>query len=688
METADFVFELLKNSSTNIFLTGKAGTGKTTLLHHVKQSIRKNFVVVAPTSVAAINAGGVTMHSFFQLPFGPIIPQQTEDLVSDQSLYKYSPEKIRMIRALDMVIIDEISMVRADQLDYIDLTLRKINLTNQPFGGIQLLVVGDPLQLPPIKENWAILSRYYQSAYFFESMALKKAGFVTVELKKVHRQNNQLFIELLNAVRKGDVTKPMFDKLNERYSVSIPSTDQRFITITTHHKIVNSINQENLDLLPGEVSVYKASISGDFPADASPAEETLELKVGARVIMIKNDDSGKKAYYNGRAARILQLSANSVTVEFLDDGSQFELAQQTWHNVKYNLDEHVNKVAETNTGSFTQYPVKLAWAITVHKSQGLTFDNVILDIAGSFEPGQAYVALSRCRSLEGMVLRNIVVPKNIQTDVVAVRFMDNILVPHDLHTFLKQNEISEQYQILLNIFDFAAIADRLNAIETLVAKLQIPLFKHEIVEALRKHIIRPANKFVKDEITSLDTDVMPGDNGGFDNRLLAAANYFKSRISEQAASLVVTAEEFAEMSGDAARLTDLFSEIIHLLMVKSEIFKGLNEKLPLKNLQQTARVSLSKAIKRLKEKKKDEEPLSHPALYDQLVQWRRDYSAKKSLPLHIIMADKTLRKITEKTPRTLDQFSAIRGIGPAKAKEIGQIITDLINGYFGTQQLF
>lgn len=628
------------------------------------------------------------MHSFFQLPFGPIIPQETEDLISDQSLYKYSPEKIKMIRALDMVIIDEISMVRADQIDFIDLTLRKINLTNQPFGGIQLLLIGDPLQLPPIKDNWTILSRYYQNAYFFESKALKKAGFVTIELKKVHRQNNQLFIKLLNAVRNGDIIKPFFDKLNERYSIDIPSTDQRFITITTHHKIVNTINRENLDSLPGEIFVYKASISGDFPADASPAEETLELKVGARVIMIKNDDSGKKAYYNGRAARILQLSSNGITVKFLDDESQFELGQQTWHNVKYNLDEQINKVAETNTGSFTQYPVKLAWAITVHKSQGLTFDNVILDIAGSFEPGQSYVALSRCRSLEGIVLRNIVVPRNIQTDEDAVRFMDKIHVPHDLDAFLKQNEIDEQYKILHTIFDFSAIADRLNGIEILVYKTQISLFRQEIIEAIRKHIIMPANKFKKGEVANLYVDVLPYDNVGFDDRLLAAADYFTRQIGKLVADLVALAEELPEINGDASRLTDLFSETIHLLMVKSKIFKGINEHLSLASIRQSARIHLSKQIKRQNEKKKNEDPLSHPALYDQLIQWRRDYSAKKTLPLHIIMADKTLLRIAEKTPRTLDQFATMPGIGPVKANEIGRVIIDIINAYFGTQQLF
>lgn len=688
METTDFVFELLKNSSAHVFLTGKAGTGKTTLLHEVKKTTSKNFIVVAPTSVAAINAGGVTMHSFFQLPFGPILPDAKEDLASDQSLHKYSLEKLRMIRSLELIIVDEISMVRADLLDYLDLTLRKINLTDEPFGGIQLLLIGDPLQLPPIKENWAMLSRYYQSPYFFESIALKKAGFVTIELKKVHRQTDQLFIELLNAVRKGKVTQEMFEMLNERHSGNLPITDQRYISITTHHKIVNEINLANLGALPGEIFTYNGTVLGDFPIDALPADENLSLKVGARVIMIKNDDSGKKAYYNGRAAQVTQLSANGVVVSFLDDGTELNLAQQTWQNIKYNLDTQTNKIAENNTGSFTQYPIKLAWAITVHKSQGLTFDNVILDVAGCFEPGQAYVALSRCRSLDGILLRNAIVPQNIKTDPNAVRFMDNIQLPENLEAFLKQNNISEQFQVVHHAFDFSAIAKRLNAVESSLAKFPVLVFKQEIIEAIRKHIIRPAGKFQNDEILKLKTDLPLAENEEFNARLLTAANYFERHISRNSESLFNMADDLPEMTGDAARLTDLLTEVLHLFMVKLEIFRALEGQLPLTDIRKIAHLNLSKTITRLKGKEEKEEPLSHPALHAQLIQWRREYSSKKSLPLHIIMADKTIHRIAEKTPRTLDQFATIPGIGPAKAKVIGQGIIDIINAYFGTQQLF
>ncbi len=688
MEIKDFVFELLNNSFTNIFLTGKAGTGKTTLLHEVKKASSKNFVVVAPTSVAAINAGGVTMHSFFQLPFGPIIPKYEEDLESDQSIHKYSVEKLKLIRSLELIIIDEISMVRADLLDYLDLTLRKINLSHEPFGGIQLLLIGDPLQLPPIKENWPILSRYYDSPFFFESIALKKEGFVTVELQKVHRQNDLVFIELLNAVRMGNMTTGMFEMLNQRYSGDVPSTDQRYITITTHHKIVNEINRSNLDALPGEVFTYKGSISGDFPADALPADENLGLKVGARVIMIKNDDSGKKAYYNGRAATITQLSPNSIVVTFLDNGTELNLAQQTWQNVKYNLDAYTNKIAENNAGSFTQYPIKLAWAITVHKSQGLTFDNIILDVAGSFEPGQAYVALSRCRSLDGIQLRNPVAPKNIQTDHHAVRFMDNIHLPDKLEVFLRRNQILQQLQTIKQVFDFSAIERRVTVIESLLAKFPVLLFKQEIIEAIKKHILRPANKFRNDEILALDTNLPLNENEGFIARLLAAANYFEKQISEYSGNLFTMAGDLPEMTGDGARLTQILAEVLHLFMVKVEIFKALGEKIPLTNIRKVASTSLAKSVVQPKGKEKREDPLSHPALFDQLIQWRKDFSSKKSLPLHIIMADKTLRRIAEKTPRTLDQFATIPGIGPVKAKEIGQVIIDIINTYFGTKQLF
>ncbi len=678
MEIQDLVVSLVNVTTTNIFLTGKAGTGKTTLLHRIKSETKKNHVVVAFTAVAAINAGGVTINSFFQLPTGPIIPQK-EDLAGDQTLYRYNPDKLRLIRSLELIIIDEISMVRVDLLDCLDVTLRKINLTDAPFGGIQLLLIGDPLQLPPVKDNWSLLSRYYPSPYFFDSTGLKKAGFVAVELTTVHRQKEHVFVNILNATRLGTLTGNMLEMLNQRYARILPELNERYITITTHHKYVNEINEQNLAALPGEEFVYIATITGDYPAEAAPTSETLRLKAGARVIMIKNDDSAKKAYYNGRAAHVTQLSANGITVAFIDDGSELLLAPQTWQNVKYSLDTQTDRLDETSSGSFTQYPIKLAWAITVHKSQGLTFDETMLDVSECFEPGQAYVALSRCRSLEGIVLRKPVLPQNIQADHVALRFMAGIKTPENFKEFLEQVQLNDEQRMLKSFFDFTAINSRLQVIESLNLKNPSLLFKDDLVNSLYKNVTRPAKKFLDNEFKA------PGIPAA---RILTAADYFGKQVNEWSSQFAAVAGDMPQMTGNGIRINELLEEIIHLLIVKAEIFKALTQDIPSRQILTSARFGLAKPYKSKKSNEKDQAPLNHPALHEQLLQWRRDYSAQKSLPLHIIMADKTIRRVAEKTPRSLEQLAALPGIGPVKAKEIGQLVIDIVNAYFGTHQLF
>lgn len=385
----NLVLKFVENTSSPIFLTGKAGTGKTTFLRWLKSSTTKNYAVTAPTAVAAINAGGVTIHSFFQVPFGPQIPVVSDNEISNLVPRQITLEKTKILKCLDLLIIDEISMVRADTLDYIDGTLRQVRGSMLPFGGVQLLMIGDLYQLPPVFEkDWPLLRNFYQGPYFFNSLVLKKNRLLTFELTQVYRQSDPLFVEILNHIRNGYLEDRFLEQLNTHYRPDLNANSLKdYVTLSTHNQSVNEINQQRLKELDGEAFTFKAVITGEFPKDGYPAEEELVLKVGAQVMFIKNDSSGKKQYYNGRTARVSSISEGNIRLSFLDDDSLFDVIPEKWNNVKYTLAEADQKVSESNNGSFSQYPLRLAWAITIHKSQGLTFEKAVIDIDAAFAFG-------------------------------------------------------------------------------------------------------------------------------------------------------------------------------------------------------------------------------------------------------------------------------------------------------------
>ena len=400
LETA---WEIIANTDTHIFLTGKAGTGKTTFLRQLRNELPKRMVVLAPTGIAAINAQGVTIHSFFQLNFGPQIPGSKQQ----NKRYQFRKQKIQLIRSLDLIVIDEISMVRADVLDAIDEVLRQYRDHSRPFGGVQMLLIGDMQQLAPVakEEEWRLLSPFYATPYFFSSKALQSTDFVTVELKHVYRQSNPLFLDILNKVRTNTVDDATLKKLNERYIPDfLPKNDEGYIRLTTHNYQADAINKQKLDELTTLPYNYEAVTDGDFPEIAYPTEKNLTLKVGAQVIFVKNDSSPQKAFYNGMIGEVVEMTDKQVTVRALDDGNIIEVGHERWENTKYTLDDKTKEIKEDIVGTFSQFPLKTAWAITVHKSQGLTFERAIIDVQHSFAHGQTYVALSRCKTLDGMVL--------------------------------------------------------------------------------------------------------------------------------------------------------------------------------------------------------------------------------------------------------------------------------------------
>ena len=451
-------WDFVENTGRSIFLTGKAGTGKTTFLRTVMQQSRKRPIVVAPTGVAAINAGGVTIHSFFQLPFSPYVPG-----AKVESKFDFSREKRKIIASIDLLIIDEISMVRADLLDAIDAVLRRFRDHNLPFGGVQLLLIGDLAQLTPVvtPEDERLLKPYYDTPYFFGSKALQQIDYVTIQLEHVYRQQDESFIKILNEVRNGHPSAEALAQLNSRAILNSQFSilnSQLAIRLTTHNHLANYYNESELQKLPGRSYSYRAEIKGTFPDYSYPTAETLELKVGAQVMFVKNDPSGEHLYYNGRIGRVMEASEKHLTVYCEGDANAIEVEPLEWENTRYTLNEVTREIESEVQGTFKQLPLRLAWAITIHKSQGLTFDHAIIDANQSFAPGQVYVALSRCRTLEGLTLATPLEARSIIND----QRVDSYIAQQESEAERSIQQLpvlKQEYEryLLLQLFDFRSI---------------------------------------------------------------------------------------------------------------------------------------------------------------------------------------------------------------------------------------
>ena len=429
--------ELVKYGHPLIYLTGKAGTGKTTFLKYLRQTTEKNTIVLAFTGVAAINAGGQTINSFFKIPFGPFVPNDqrlrtrpVEGEIDRSTIYnhfQYNKEKLEIINGMELLIIDEISMVRCDLLDVIDRLLRVFRKReNEPFGGVQVILIGDTFQLPPIDKEWHILQPFYESTFFFSSRVILNNKPVYIELKKIYRQNEQEFIELLNRVRINKVNQNELNLLNSKFNPTFSTTENaNYITLATHNKIVESTNLSKLADLPGEMQLFEATITNDFPDNIMPTDRVLQLKEGAQIMFIKNDKP--KRIYNGKIAKINKIEDKKIIAEYEDRGEIIELIveKQIWNNIRYSWNDTEKKIEEEIIGTFSQFPIKLAWAITVHKSQGLTFEKVIADLGSAFASGQVYVALSRCTSFNGLVLKTKIDHAAIKTDPQVIKFAEN-----------------------------------------------------------------------------------------------------------------------------------------------------------------------------------------------------------------------------------------------------------------------
>ena len=466
---AEIAAKFVNYTSKHVFLTGKAGTGKTTFLRKLIQLTHKKAMICAPTGIAAINAAGVTIHSLFQLPFGAFFPDSAANIINQNITFNFNTprtivkhlnmqgNKRRMIQELELLVIDEVSMLRADMLDAIDFTLRYIRRNrNVPFGGVQLLFIGDLHQLPPVVKNdeWRVMAGFYKSIYFFDALALKDHPPVYIELDKIYRQDDAVFIDLLNNLRNNQITAEDTALLRQHFKQDFkPKADDNYITLTTHNNKADTINRERLTQLKTKSFFFEAKITGDFNEYAYPNDKSLELKVGAQIMFIKNDMTAEKRYYNGKIGVVHHIAKDVIEIELPEEKTVITISPYTWENVKYKLNEATNEIAENVAGAFVQYPIKLAWAITVHKSQGLTFDKAIIDIGDAFAPGQAYVALSRLRSLKGLVLTSHLRETGLQQDQ-NIHYFSKTKQPNEV---LNQQISFESYYFirtyLLSAFD-------------------------------------------------------------------------------------------------------------------------------------------------------------------------------------------------------------------------------------------
>jgi ATP-dependent DNA helicase PIF1 len=530
------------------FITGKAGTGKTTLLKRIAERTQKNVVVVAPTGVAAINAGGVTIHSMFGLPLTCFVPGNDfadPNLATNRPRLRhehmhYRKEKLRLFRELDSLVIDEVSMVRCDLLDAIDFVLRTVRRNDKPFGAVQVLLIGDMHQLPPVIKDpeWNILKAYYQSPYFFDSRVWPQLNAAKIELQTTYRQSDARFLALLSHIRHRRMDDGDYAQLRGRYNPNFEATGKGYVLLSTHNLKADAVNTSELEKIPGPMQSFEAKIEGDFPENLFPCDRMLHLKTGAQVMFIRNDTEGGR-YYNGKLAAVKRMDRESITVTFNDDGQDYDLHREIWENTDYSVDAESGTVVKKELGSFSQFPLRLAWAITIHKSQGLTFDKVIIDAGRSFAPGQVYVALSRCRSLGGIVLHSLIPPSALHSDERIGEFSAAHHSPGGLQDVLETEKILFANHSLLRLFTFSGLSEHLQEWQELITKKEIPdkdaaIALQERISAQAAELNATAARFrrqLERIFAAIDSD--PSQTATLKERSAKAIRYFTDQIAAQ-----------------------------------------------------------------------------------------------------------------------------------------------------------
>lgn len=693
-ERFDLAFGFVTETSENIFLTGKAGTGKTTFLKYLKEHCAKNIVVAAPTGVAAINAGGVTLHSLFQLPFIPFLPtrQNKEALLAKM---KFNKQRQQLLRKMELLVIDEISMVRADVMDAIDAILRSVRRNHStPFGGVQLLCIGDLYQLPPVAQHheWQILQEYYPSPFFFDSQVIREQMPLLIELDKIYRQKQDAFVRLLNKVRNNNMDEDDYVDLHVRYSPGFrPSVDEKFITLTSHNNQADSINRRELDKLFGSAFTYTADIAEDFPLHMYPAEANLILKEGAQVMFLKNDNVQKK-YFNGKIGTVKNLESDNIIVEV--DGFDINVPKETWENTRYSLNKADGKLEQETLGTFTQFPLRLAWAITIHKSQGLTFEKVMIDAGAAFSSGQVYVALSRCTSLDGIVLLSKIPAAAIYSNEHVVKGQEALTHRGSLAERFAGARQAFTQQLLEELFSFNDISDAFSRFLNRVREHSQQL-NHagvdkvlELDQGLR--IDRSVgSKFIGQIALLMKDEGIIEKNAQLQQRISDAANHFDKRLSHlltnlKSLPLVTEYKEVATTINEALHELTLATYTANYFMEYCKkpfaISSYLKHKLDFVVPRFTMTIYASG-------KKQEFNNTPNADLLETLKRWRDIACEDTGLPIYMVANLQTLTALTTYLPMNKKDLLKIPGFGKAKVDKYGDEILEAIMDYCELHQL-
>jgi len=684
-------FDFVEFTDRNIFLTGKAGTGKTTFLHNLKEKSPKRMIVVAPTGVAAINAGGVTIHSFFQLPFGPIVPGYTDANV--KSAMRFSKQKRSIIKSLDLLVIDEISMVRADLLDGIDKVLKRFRRNTEPFGGVQMLMIGDMQQLPPVvkDEEWRLLKQHYQTAYFFSSLALQKTNYITVTLQHVYRQKDQAFVEVLNKIRDKKVDQEVIETLNTRYNPEFYSAAENYIILTTHNAKAKVINDEKLTELKEKKESYKAKITGNFPEYIYPTELELELKVGAQVMFVKNDPEHEKRFFNGKIGVITRISKEELVVKCPDDKEEIFVDPIEWQNIKYAIDDESKEIKETVEGSFTQIPLKLAWAITIHKSQGLTFDRVIIDSEAAFAHGQVYVAFSRCRSLEGLVLSTRFSASNIKENSSIDGFNRLVESNQPDSNILEKSKIEFQQKLLLSVFTFTNIENEIKWFTNLLFKNKrslpedAPARVGELKESLKKNVSSVSESFRKQINALLIKNDNAEENEELQERVKKASIYFIDKINEEIKNKMGEISFETDNQEVRKQIKKSLGSLQDEMTLTLECLKSCENGFVVKSYLNDRAKALVEETSKTATSKSKKLPVSKDIvnikLYNVLKDWRDKKAGEQGFPFYMVLTVKTMRALSNQVPQTMEELKRVHGFGKRKMESYGEELLQILKDF-------